>query len=94
MSRKPSYDNSWIDESMDEFVEVLEIIGEAPLELMAPPEIWQQLTGDAHKSAGHHIGKTATRPEGPIVLSRIDGDNHRFYRLRNSPAKGLAVNID
>jgi len=94
MSRKPSYDNSWIDESMDEFVEVLEIVGAAPLELMAPPEIWLQLTDGARRSAGRHIRTLAEQGECPIAFSHRDSENHRFYRLRNGPAKGLAVNID
>ena len=94
MSRKPSYDNSWIDESMDEFVEVLEIVGAAPLELMAPPEIWLQLTDGARRSAGRHIRTLAEQGECPIAFSHRDSENHRFYRLRNSPAKGHAVDID
>lgn len=94
MSRKPPCDNSWIDESIGEFVEVLEIIGEGPLKWMAPPEIWQRLDRGERNSAGHYISKLAKRPDCPIVFSHRDDRNHRLYRLRNIPARGDAVDID
>ena len=97
MSRKPSYDNSWVRELIPAFVRKLQKNGVSPVRSikgMCPPGVWKSLSRGAKISAGHHFRNLTKSPRFPIAFERKASYKLSFYRLRNIPAKGHAVDID
>jgi len=97
MSRKPSYDNSWVRELIPAFVKKLQKNGVSPVRSikgLCPRGVWKTKSTGAKLSAGHHFRNLTKGPGFPIVFERKASSKLSFYRLRNSPTQGLAVDID
>jgi hypothetical protein len=97
MSRKPSYDNSWVRKLIPTFVRKLQKNGVSPVRSikgLCPPGVWKSLSRGAKLSAGHYFRNLTKSPRCPIAFERKASYKLSFYRLRNIPAKGHAVDID
>ena len=97
MSYIPIYDNAWLLELIPEFLEDLRnngVSGPRCLEQMCPKGFWETLPNGVRRSAGRSFRNRAKRPGFPIVFDHKTSSKLTFYRLRNSPAQGDAVDID
>jgi len=97
MSRKRPYDNSWVRELIPAFVRKLQKNGALPVRSikgLCPRGVWKTKSTGAKLSAGHYLRNLTKSPRCPIAFERKASSKLTFYRLRNSPAKGHAVDID
>jgi len=97
MRHTPIYDNSWVRKLIPTFVRKLQKNGVSPVRSikgLCPPGVWKTKSTGAKLSAGHYLRKLTKRPGFPIVFERKASSKLSFYRLRNIPAKGDAVDID
>jgi len=97
MRHTPIYDNSWVRKLIPAFVSKLQKNGVSPVRSikgLCPPGVWKTKSTGAKLSAGRYLRKLTKRPGFPIVFERKASSKLTFYRLRNSPAKGHAVDID
>ena len=97
MRHTPIYDNSWVRKLIPAFVRKLQKNGVSPVRSikgMCPPGVWNTKSTGAKLSAGHYLRNLTKGPGFPIVFERKASSKLSFYRLRNIPAKGDAVDID
>jgi len=97
MRHTPIYDNSWVRKLIPEFVKKLQKNGVSPVRSikgLCPRGVWKTKSTGAKLSAGHHFRNLTKGPGFPIVFERKASSKLSFYRLRNSPAQDLAVDID